>query len=68
MGNIYSRIKNKNENKNKIYPIGNNDILSNVLWEKIKNQQRENQYPCIVCENQKKYVPHPLPKLGQPEE
>ena len=66
MGNIYSRIKN--ENKNRIYPIGNNGMLSNVLWEKIKNQQRENQYPSIVCENKKEYIPYPLPRIGQPEE
>lgn len=66
MGNIYSRIKN--ENKNRIYPIGNNGMLSNVLWEKIKNQQRENQYPSIVCENKKEYTPHPLPRIGESEE
>ena len=62
MGNIYSRIKN--ENKNRIYPIGNNGMLSNVLWEKIKNQQRENQYPSIVCENKKEYIPYQLPRIG----
>ena len=47
MGNIYSRIKN--ENKNRIYPIGNNGMLSNVLWEKIKtNKERINTLVLFV--------------------
>ena len=66
MGNIYSRIKN--ESKNRIYPIGNNGMLSDVLREKIEKQKRENIYSSVVYENQKIYSSEPLPRIGEPEE
>ena len=66
MGNIYSRIKN--ENKNRIYPIGNNGMLSDVLREKIEKQKRENIYSSVVYEKQKIYSSEPLPRIGAPEE
>lgn len=66
MGNIYSRIKN--ESKNRIYPIGNNGMLSDVLREKIEKQKRENIYSSVVYENQKIYLSEPLPRIGEPEE
>ena len=66
MGKIYSRIKN--ESKNRIYPIGNNGMLSDVLREKIEKQKRENIYSSVVYENQKIYSSEPLPRIGAPEE
>ena len=66
MGNIYSRIKN--ESKNRIYPIGNNGMLSDVVREKIEKQKRENIYSSVVYENQKIYLSGQVPKVNDPEE
>ena len=43
---IYSRIKN--ESKNRIYPIGNNGMLSDVLREKIEKPKERYLLTCSI--------------------